>query len=184
MKRRDMLIALGLSPVAASSLVRSSLAAEGEDKAKEGDEKMVELLFVQSAHEATLGDGKLTLKGIAPLTLYFSDRPERIVGHISNTHFVDSWSKGKDCFAVNHPNAVLSLLTGKEGQEIVVVLKNPKLQKDGLVYDVEILEGSKTASGGPCSLFIDTIGRPLTPVSFAGHTRRVRRRTRRRVRRR
>ena len=49
-----------------------------------------------------------------------------------------------------------------------------------LVYDVEVLEGNASAVGEASSLFIDVIGRPLTPLSFAGATRRVARRTARR----
>ena len=175
MNRRDVLIALGLSPIAASSLVRTCMAMQDEGQGKPGDEEMVELLFVQTAHEASLADGKLALKGITPATLYFSDRPERIVGHIATEKFVDSWGKGEDCFASDPPNAVLSLLTHAEGEEIAVVLKNPKFEGDTLVYVVEILAGAQTASGGPCSLFIDTLGKPLTAGSFGGRGRLVHR---------
>jgi hypothetical protein len=41
---------------------------------------------------------------------------------------------------------------------------------------VKILEGKIPASAGPASLFIDIIGMPLTPVSFAGARRRMWRR--------
>ncbi len=187
MRRRDLLIALGLSPAAGATLVRTCLGMQDEggeqdeSQDKEGAEKMVELLFVQTAHEASLGDGKLTLSGITPATLFFSDRPERIVGHIPTVRFVESWGLGHDCFAGDPPNAALSLLSGDKEEEIVVVLQNPRLEKDRLVYDVEILEGAETAAGGPCSLFIDTFGRPMTPRSLGGHVRRVHRRRRRRT---
>ena len=35
--------------------------------------------------------------------------------------------------------------------------------------------------GGPCSLFVDPVGMPLTPVSVAGVARRTTRRTVRRM---
>ena len=35
-------------------------------------------------------------------------------------------------------------------------------------------------NGGACALFVDVIGRPLTPISIAGANRRGRRRSRRR----
>ena len=41
------------------------------------------------------------------------------------------------------------------------------------------LDGEMPASGGPNSLFIDVIGRPLSPVSVCGVRRRERRRDRR-----
>ena len=41
-----------------------------------------------------------------------------------------------------------------------------------LTYDVILLEGSLPENAGACSLFIDIIGCPLTPMSFAGAARR------------
>ena len=106
----------------------------------------------------------------------FSDRPDRVTGHEPTEDFVDDWDKGDDSFKSNPPNATLSILTGPEPQEIVLVLKSPRLDKGDLLYDVEILDGPQKASGDASSLFIDTIGRPLTPVSVAGVHRRHRRR--------
>ena len=41
-----------------------------------------------------------------------------------------------------------------------------------LSYTVTILDGEMPAEGGPSALFIDIIGRPLSPVSVAGMHRR------------
>jgi len=38
---------------------------------------------------------------------------------------------------------------------------------------VKVLQGTMPASGGPASLFIDIIGMPLTPLSYAGVARRT-----------
>ena len=129
-------------------------------------------------------DGQLTLNGIGPTTLYFSDRPQRITGHISTDEFFDTWGEGDESFAEDPPNAVLSIFSEDEVNDIVVVLKNPALDGDQMSYQVDILDGEMPASGGASSLFIDMIGRPLTPVSVAGVRRRGRRRGRRRARRR
>jgi len=51
------------------------------------------------------------------------------------------------------------------------------MDADDLLYEVALLEGNQNAEGDDSSLFIDTIGRPLTPLSVGG----VRRRTRPRV---
>ena len=67
-----------------------------------------------------------------------------------------------------------------EPQDVVVVLRNPRLDGADLVYDVDVLDGKKTASGKASALFIDVIGRPLTPLSVAGVARRSARRTVRR----
>ncbi|MFN2105062.1 MAG: hypothetical protein ACK2UJ_09330, partial [Candidatus Promineifilaceae bacterium] len=71
-----------------------------------------------------------------------------------------------------------------EVNDVVVVLQDPVLEGNSFSYQVEILDGEMPASGGASSLFIDMIGRPLTPVSIAGVHRRGRRRGRRRERRR
>lgn len=179
MNRRKLLIGLGLLPFASTFLMRSARAAQDGDKKEESDVQMVELLFVQSAHTASLDKGILTLGGVNPATLFFSDRPERVTGHEPTEDFVSHWDFGDDNFKENPPNATLSILTGPEPQEIVLVLKSPRLLNDELSYEVEVLDGAEKASGGASSLFIDTIGRPLSPVSVAGVHRRRRRRVRR-----
>jgi hypothetical protein len=79
---------------------------------------------------------------------------------------------------------VLSVITGGAPKDTVVVLKNPRLDKGDLLYTVDVVEGDASAEGQMCSLFIDTIGMPLTPRSYAGRARRVVRRTARRTTRR
>ena len=55
------------------------------------------------------------------------------------------------------------------------ILADPHLTEDTLTYKVELLDGTLPAKAGPCSLFIDPFGRPLSPVSVAGVRRRDRR---------
>ncbi|MEZ4518713.1 MAG: hypothetical protein R3C44_18490 [Chloroflexota bacterium] len=78
----------------------------------------------------------------------------------------------------------MSTFSEREVNDVVVVLQDPILDGDTFSYQVEILDGEMPASGGASTLFIDMIGRPLTPVSIAGVHRRGRRRGRRRERRR
>ncbi len=155
---------------------------KSQDRIAQADE--IEALYAQSATGMAYENGKLTLNGIAPTTLYFSDRPQRITGHIPTEEFFDSWGEGDDSFASDPPNAVLSIFTEDEIHDVVVVLQEPALDGDQMTYSVDILDGEMPASGGASSLFIDMIGRPLTPVSVAGVHRRGRRRGRRRARRR
>jgi hypothetical protein len=72
-----------LSALASFALVATLLPAAGRAQtAAAGKPPGVQLLFVQTAKTATLHkDGRLTLKGVSPTTLYFSDRPARIAGH-------------------------------------------------------------------------------------------------------
>ena len=143
----------------------------------EADE--IEALFVQTAHSVTYDAGKLTMHALAPTTLFFSDRPDRVTGHVTTKEFVESWDKGDDSFAKVPPNAVLSIFHPDMVSDVVVELTEPALEGSQLTYSVEILDGEMPASGGPSALFIDTIGRPMTPVSAAGMHRRDRRRDRR-----
>jgi hypothetical protein len=62
---------------------------------------------------------------------------------------------------------------------VTVELRDPHLTEDILTYNIVVLDGTLPARAGPCSLFIDPIGRPLSPVSVAGVRRRDRRRDRR-----
>jgi hypothetical protein len=139
-------------------------------------------MFVQTAEGMTSDGKKLTLQGVTPSTLYFSDRPKRIVGHMRTTEFVDLWAEGDNSFEEDPPNAVLAFLeSGDEvPEDAVVVIREPRLENGGLSYSIESLEGTVPPQSGPVTLFIDPFGRPLSPVSVCGVRRRERRRERRR----
>jgi hypothetical protein len=66
-----------------------------------------QFLFVQSAKSMKFSGGVLTLQGVSPMTVFFSDRPKRIVGHVRNDLFVNLWSEGKNSFKKDPPNAAL-----------------------------------------------------------------------------
>ena len=138
----------------------------------------IEALFVHSAHGLTSSQGTVTFHGLAHATLFFSDRPQRVVGHMTSRKFVDQWGEGEDSFAEDPPNAVLSFLEDSDTvpEEVTMTISDPQLDGDTLTYTVDILDGMLPASAGPCSLFIDPVGRPLSPMSVAGVRRRQRRR--------
>jgi hypothetical protein len=145
-----------------------ALVAQAETSTK----KTVEMLFVQSARGAMLGDGKLTLVGVSPTTVFFSDRPGRIAGHLSTEQILSLWHEGRDSFLRSPPNATLSAF-GEDGQvaNVVVELGRPDLEGDHMIWDARVLEGRMPAKVEGASLFIDVIGMPLTPVSDAGAPR-------------
>ncbi len=140
--------------------------------------KQIEAMFVQLAHGLTSEDHSVTLHGLAHSTLFFADRPQHVVGHMSTAKFVNEWGMGENSFAEDPPNAVVSFMdTGDTiPEEATVILRNPQLIDDNLSYQIEVLEGSLPTTGGPCTLFIDPVGRPLSPMSVAGVRRRQRRR--------
>ncbi|MCA1406492.1 hypothetical protein I6F26_18890 [Ensifer sp. IC3342] len=167
--RRNLLLAASTLAVAAvSPRVRSVHAAD----------EVADFLFVQTADAMSYdkGTSKITLEGVSGSTLFFSDRPERIAGNMKTAAFVPFWSKGKDSFLSDPPNADLSILEGGELKQVVVVLKDPELNADRLSYAVQVIDGELPEKGADVSVFIDIIGMPLTPLSYAGVARRAYRR--------
>jgi hypothetical protein len=140
----------------------------------------IEALFAQTARELTTDGDKVTFHGASPATLYFSDRPQRVVGHLTTKQFVDEWGKGENSFAEDPPNAVISFVEkgDQTPEDAIVVLNDPQIDGDSLTYTVDVLEGSLPPKGELVSVFIDPFGRPLSPVSLAGINRRQRRRGR------
>ncbi len=138
--------------------------------------KNVDVLFVQNAKNVSFSKGKLVLRGVNPVTVAFTDRPARMAGHMQTSRFVPLWSHGKDSFLKDNPNATLSVFRGDNVSDLVVELSNPQLSGNDLTYDARILEGTPPANGGACALFIDIIGMPATPMSYAGVARRAWRR--------
>jgi len=137
--------------------------------------ELVPSLIVFNARGANLQGDKLVLTGVAPNSIVFADRPVRAAGHDTTAHIVDDWAKGSDNFAKDPPNATVSAFTkdGSGVKDAVIVLKNPKFEGEQLTFDVDVLEGDLKGADGAASVFIDIIGRPLTPLSFAGVARRT-----------
>jgi hypothetical protein len=142
-------VALSMTALAATS----AIAAEAP-----------QLMFVQSAEDLKVDAAKNTFRlvKVNQQTLYFSDRPQRIVGHIKMADYLKEWTAkaGKDNFGADPPNATLSIYEpGKADNTIVVVkLTNPVVDGADLVYTYKVLHGTLPASGGPTALFIDWIG--------------------------
>jgi hypothetical protein len=81
--------------------------------AGDSKEEEIEWLFVQNARAVTLEDGVLTLDGVSPTTVFFSDRPERLAAQGLTSEFVTFWTTGggSDNFRKDPPNATLSIVT-------------------------------------------------------------------------
>jgi hypothetical protein len=157
MRARAAVCGMVLSFVAVGLVLHSRAQTQPAPRADQPSTK-VELLFVQNAASGNFDGKTLTMKGVGP-TLFFSDRPERIAGQVRTSDFVGHWTKGADNFAANPPNATLSIFGAKEVSSVVVVLTNPKLDRNTLSYTVKVLEGKPPASFKEASLFIDILGR-------------------------
>jgi hypothetical protein len=183
MDRRSVLAKLGLSALAGSVLAscgendsqQSGGTVEPEPSAEDG---LVELLFVQKSAGISFDGDALTLVDVDPQTLFFSDRPQDIAGFLSFGELVNLVGEGPDSFKDDPPNATLVVIGGDNLTEVVMELsEKPRLEGRNMVFpSVYIIEGAPPATGGASALFIDTIGRPLSPVSVAGVHRRQRRR--------
>ena len=112
-------------------------------------------MFVQVGDSFTTDGKTLTIKGVAPQTLMFTDRPERMTGDVSTLKFVENWNKGKDDFQKDPPNATISTVVGGKTVLTVVELLNPKLSGDSITYDIKTLDGTLPSSGAQISVFMD-----------------------------
>lgn len=123
-----------------------------------------QLMFVQIADDVRVDPATSTFRlvKVNQQTLYFSDRPVRIAGHIKMADYFKEWTAkaGKDNFGANPPNATLSVYEPGQPDNTVAVVEITRPQIDGpdLVYSYKLIEGKLPANGGPTSLFIDWIG--------------------------
>lgn len=155
---------------------RSQIATPAANS--DGTPGSTEFLFVQSFESGSIaprdgadGTYTVTLQHGLGQTIYFSDRPERIVGVAPTPQFLD----GLGFNAVNPPNAALVIESEEGGTNIAVVeLTNPTYDtaSSTATYDVAVLENLEgndnmqfqettvdlatiSASFGSAHLFID-----------------------------
>ncbi len=169
-------IAMPLSAVAQSSPTQKPLKQIGVPESERTE--TVPSLIVLNARGATLNGTTLTLLGVASNAIIFADRPVRAAGHALTAHLLEEWAQGSDSFGKDPPNATVSVLSkdGSTVKDAVVVLTSPKPDGDNLTFEVKKLEGDLAGADGPAAVFIDIIGMPFTPLSFAGVARRTARR--------
>ena len=123
-----------------------------------------QLMFVQSAEDFKVDAAAKTFRLVRmnQQTLYFSNRPQRIAGHLQMADYLKEWTAkaGKDNFGADPPNAVLSVYEpGQPDNTIVVVeITNPVVDGVDLIYSYKIIDGAMPAAGGATALFIDWIG--------------------------
>jgi hypothetical protein len=143
---------------------------EAVNNLSEGALERIDALFVQNASSSSSDEGTVTLHSVADSTVYFADRPRREVGHIPSRRFIELWENEENGFALDPPNAVLSFLDddGPTPDDVVVVLREPRLDGHELTYTVDVLEGTLPERSGPCALFIDVFARAFSPASVAG----------------
>ena len=68
-------------------------------------------MFVQTADDFKVNSAASTLRlvNVNQQSLFFSDRPVRIAGHMKTIDYLQEWAKGENNFGENPPNATLSV---------------------------------------------------------------------------
>ncbi|MGO1077068.1 hypothetical protein [Inquilinus sp. CA228] len=113
-------------------------------------------LLIQTAQKVQFDGKTLTLSGINPSVVMFTDRPARVAEAIPTATVIKDWGiKGKNSFVADPPNAVLTSIVDGKLQTSTVELTKPTLDGTTLTYQAKVLEGTPPASGGTSSLFID-----------------------------
>ena len=167
---------LGLPQLVHAQDAISAPAQKAIGVTKAAKTEMVPSLIVMNAQGASLQGETLTLNGVAPNSIVFADRPVRAAGHALTTHLLEDWTQhpdGGDSFAKDPATVSVFSKDGATVRDAVVVLKSPKLEGDRLTFAAQVLEGDLAGAEGPASIFIDIIGLPRTPLSFAGVARRT-----------
>ena len=115
------------------------------------------LLFVQTAQKIDYKDGVMTLHGVPAQTMFFTDRPNRVVGNVPTKAFVAKWTtdKGPNSFATKPPNAAVTVFQPDGARTAVVELTNPQLDGNKLSYNARVLQGIGPAQPAEGVVFID-----------------------------
>ena len=100
-------------------------------------------MFVQSA-DSLKADGKtLRLVNVSPQTIYFSDRPVRVAGHITLPAYLEEWTAaaGPNNFSKDPPNATLSVYEpGQAANTLTVIeISKPVVEGKDLVYSLSLI---------------------------------------------
>jgi hypothetical protein len=124
---------------------RTSMAQEATPAVAEGDGLLKDVLFVQTYQSGAIvptegieGRYTVTLEQGHGQTVYFSDRPDRIVGASPTPRFLEGLGFSEE----NPPNAALVVETAPGETDVAVVeLFNPLYDPvtQGVTYEVEVL---------------------------------------------
>lgn len=123
-----------------------------------GGEAIKNYMFVINFDNGSYKDGKLRLNGNGiSNVIYFTDRPDRESGHMSVKKFKSIWTKGINSFKSDPPNATLSAIFQEKDLNSVMVISNPRIDNNSIIFDVEISEGTPPATFNTGGLFIDPV---------------------------
>jgi hypothetical protein len=167
--------ALGATAIGQSVFAQDATPAASDESLGLPEGERTYTMFIQSAMGGTWepkaseeGVYTLTLTGLPAQTVYFSDRPSRVVGTTTTSEFLSALGFDSE----NPPNAAL-VTTDEAGEEDILVIElfNPTFTPGGddegatLVYEARILENyTDTGLGRVAQQQDDT----AIPASFDG----------------
>ena len=166
MNKRMALIPLAIGVLLALYPVAKLATAQPKPQAS--------LLFVQMAQKIDYNktgptSGVMTLSDVPSQTMFFTDRPNRVVGNVPTSAFVSRWTtdKGPNGFATNPPNAAVTVFQSDGPKTAIVELRNPRLDGNKLSYDVKVLQGISSTQPAEGVLFIDNFSEAWANNAFA-----------------
>ncbi len=110
--------------------------------------------YVQQAASLQSDGQSMTLQGVSPSTIFFSDRPYRLAGQIETTAFARFW-EADGTFAQSPPNAAVSVLGSADTQPAIVELTSATVSGDSIKYGIKVLAGTLPETGKNVALFVD-----------------------------
>jgi hypothetical protein len=149
-------------PIALTAvLILCALFIGRADEPKKGDQQKIQLMFVQTADDFKADGKTLRLINVGQQTLYFSDRPVRVAGHLTMPGYMDEWraQEGPNNFSANPPNTTLSIyeLGRNDNTLCLVEIGHPAIEGKDLVYNYKLINGTMPKAGGATGLLIDRI---------------------------
>lgn len=140
-----------MKPVLIACLLLISLSCDFPKKTTHViDEKQPSrYVFVLSAKSGCYQNNELSLKEINSV-IYFSDRPNRVAGHMELSKFPGIWKEKEE---TTKRCAILSIVRPEE--EIVVELSNPIIAGNNITFTYKNIPIDFPKKFSACALFID-----------------------------
>lgn len=120
------------------------------------DAALTDLILIQVAAQSSADSHRLTLRDLAPTTIWMLQGPVQRIGHLSTGTFLDLWWDAGSGLG----DASLPAVLGRaepEGQDLPdprFLLRSPRISGSGIQYDIEWLTGSAPSHTGACVLFL------------------------------
>ncbi|MEJ8571035.1 hypothetical protein [Microbaculum marinum] len=111
--------------------------------------------YIQQAASMSYDGQTLTLEGLAPATIFFSDRPYRLIGQVDTGTFASLWDEPDGTFRTDPPNAAVTVLGSADTEPAIVELTTATVEGSTVRYGVKVLSGELPDGGQDVAVFID-----------------------------